>query len=165
MRECHVMAFKTASCFSVAVMALFTPPALASGALRDLPDSSVPGVLFAVTIALDPPPGTSVAAAEDAPPSGWTVSNISNGGTLDVQSGKVKWGLFFAPSIPATLTYNVTPVGQSSICFGGTVSFDGAGAAITGDACINSIPTVSTWSAVALSLMLLIGGSVIKRTR
>ena len=149
----------------IALFGFLSSAAFGSGASRDLPDSIVPGTSITVTILLDPPPGTSVAAAEDSPPPGWTVSNISNSGSLDAQTGKVKWGLFFAPSIPTTISYEVTTSAQASPCFTGMISFDGAGSAITGDACAVSIPTISTWGAAALSLMLLIGGQVIKRSR
>ena len=149
----------------IVVFGCLTSAAFGSGATRELPDSIVPGASFTVTITIDPPPGTSVAAAEDTPPGGWSVSNISSGGTFDQQTGKVKWGLFFAPSIPPTLSYQVTASAPASPCFAGMISFDGAGSSITGDACTISVPTISTWSAVALSLMLLIGGTVIKRNR
>jgi hypothetical protein len=134
--------------------------ALGSGAIRDLPNSILPGATVTVTITLDPPPGTSVAAAEDQPPTGWTVSNISDSGTFDQSAGKVKWGLFFAPSIPSVLTYDVT-VGSWSPCFAGSVSYDGVGTAIGGEACAAVVPTVSTWGAATLLLLLLICGGAI----
>ena len=55
-------------------------PACAHGATRDLTDYSDPGIMFTVSISIDPPPGTGVVGVEDAPPAGWPVSNISNGG-------------------------------------------------------------------------------------
>jgi|CXWL01.1.fsa_nt_gi hypothetical protein len=145
----------------VAVLGFLSSAAFGSGATRNLPDSIVPGASFTVTITLDTPPGTSVAAAEDAPPAGWTVSNISNSGTLDLQTGKVKWGLFFAPSIPTTLSYDVTATASSSRCFSGTVSFDGAGSGITGDSCLNVIPASSTWGVLALIISLLTAGTIV----
>lgn len=145
----------------IAVFGFLSTAAFGSGASRDLPDSALPGASFTVTITLDTPPVTSVAAAEDAPPSGWIVSNISNSGTFDAQTGKVKWGLFFAPSIPLTLSYDVTSTGQSTTCFSGTVSFDGAGSGITGDSCMNVIPAASTWGVLALVISLLTAGSIV----
>ena len=141
---------------------LVTAPALGAGAARDLPDNTLPGQPFTVTITLDVPPGTSVAAAEDAPPPGWNVSNISNGGSFDVQTGKVKWGLFFAPSIPNSLTYTVV-AGSSSPCFSGTVTYDQGDFPIGGDACTVTIPALSTWGGLILILSMLTAGTVLVR--
>jgi len=149
----------------IALFGILFTAALGSGATRELPDSVLPGQSFIVAITLDPPPGTSVAAAEDAPPVGWAVSNISNSGTFDAQTGKVKWGLFFAPSIPTALSYQVTASGQASPCFSGTISYDGVGSAITGDACLVSAPAVSAWCALELSLLLAIAGTILLRSR
>ncbi len=133
------------------------------GATRELPNSALPGATITVTISIDTPTGTSVVAAEDAPPAGWSVSNISNSGVYDQQTGKVKWGLFFAPSIPASLSYQVTTTAQASPCFTGLISFDGLGSPISGDSCTVSIPAISTWGMVVLSILLLNLGTAIQR--
>lgn len=136
----------------------------ATGTQRDLPESAVPGDTITVQITLDVPPGTTVVAAEDQPPPGWAVSNISNGGSFDFATKKVKWGLFFGPSIPGTLTYQAT-AGSGSGCFAGLVSYDGVDTPITGDFCTVSIPAVSTWGAIVLSLALLVCGTALRRSR
>lgn len=139
-----------------------TTPATATQ--RELPDTALPGESIMVQISLSVPPGTTVVAAEDQPPPGWTVSNISNGGSFDPATKKVKWGLFFAPSIPGTLTYQTT-VGSGSGCFVGLVSYDGVDTPITGESCTVSIPAVSTWGAIVLSLALLVCGTAVRRSR
>ena len=111
----------------------------AAGATRDLPDEYVPGVPFTVTIAVQAPPGTTAMGLEDSPPTGWTgVTAISGGGSYDAVNGKVKWGPFFTPSIPDSVSYQITaPVDAVGWqCFGGTVSFDGLNQAVGGDDCI-----------------------------
>ena len=115
--------------------------ALADGATRNLPDFYDPGVLFNVSIIIDPPEGVMVIGLEDTPPAGWTVSNISNGGYWDTVHEKVKWGPFFEP-FPDTVGYDVTPPAEAAgeHCFGGTISFDGANEAIEGDDCITDEP-------------------------
>jgi len=135
-------------------------PAVGAGATRALPDLVPVGGTFPVTITLDPPPGTLIAAAEDAPPSGWTVSNISDSGSFDSPSGKVKWGLFIAPSIPATLTYDVTrQASPAPPCFSGTAAYDGGEFPIAGDACMVAVPAVSAWGLLVLSLSLVTVGT------
>jgi len=133
-------------------------PAVADGATRDLSGCTDPGVLFTVTISIDPPEGTVVCGLEEAPPAGWEVSDISDGGTWDAQTGEVKWGLFFAPSIPAFVTYDITPpVGASGrFCFSGIALFDAGERPIAGDGCVAvAVPTLSTWGLSTMALMLL----------
>jgi hypothetical protein len=60
---------------------------------------------------------------EDALPLGWSVSYISDGGTFDTVTRKVKWGLYFDNS-PRTLTCNILPPTNAT----GTVTFAGLGA-------------------------------------
>ena len=139
-------------------------PALAQSATRGLPDSFRPGEPFSVAITLVVPPGTTGAGAEDRPPIDWVVSNISNSGTLDTQSMKVKWGPFFAPSIPTMLSYEVTPPSSATgeQCFVGTVSFDGLDQPITGDLCVvQEIPAVTTWGMVVLGLLTAAAATVV----
>ncbi len=109
------------------------------GATRSLPCGYTPGESLTVSISIDPPPGTLAAGLEDSPPGGWTVSTISNGGVFDSSTGKVKWGPFFAPSIPSVVTYDVKPPGAATgeHCFSGAVSFDGLNQSITGELCIS----------------------------
>jgi hypothetical protein len=159
------MAFKHgASNLAIVVLCCLPSAAQGAGASRELLDSSLPGAAFTVTITLDLPPGVSVVAAEDAPPSGWTASSISDSGTFDIQTGKVKWGLFFTPSIPTSLTYDVTPTASPSRCFSGTVSFDGIGSAISGELCMNVVPAASTWGVLVMGISLLAGGAIAFKT-
>jgi len=92
-----------------------------------------PGAGLGVSIAVTPDASTQNYAVEDAPPSGWTVSNISIGGSFDDVNKKVKWGPFFDNSA-RTLSYTATPpVGSSGDgSFDGVASFDGSNAPITG---------------------------------
>jgi hypothetical protein len=145
------------------------PPASAQGATRELPGEYGPGVTLSVSIAIDPPPNPVNAGVEDAPPVGWSVSSISNGGTWDAQSEKVKWGLFWEGSIPATVTYDVTPPTTITAqpCFEGTVFFGSTGVTpIAGDECITVVvPTISQWGFVAMILLVLAAGTIVLKGR
>ena len=139
------------------------PSAYAEGAIRDLSNYTSPGATFTVLISLVPPKGTEVVALEDAPPVGWPVSNISDGGIWDSKSEKVKWGLFFAPSIPDVVTYDVTPPDDAMgmHCLAGIVSFDGLNQPVEGMNCIAvAIPTLAEWGMVVMALLILIAGTV-----
>ena len=123
----------------LAIVALASDMVLASGAVRVLPQQVEGGTAFSVVITVDPPAGTTAVGIEDRPPAGWDViANISNGGTCDAANHKVKWGPFFAPSIPAQVSYDITPPPDASgmACFAGTVSFDGFNEPIAGDSCV-----------------------------
>jgi len=97
-----------------------------------------PGFPTPVRILLTPPAGVTVVALEDTPPPGWAVSNISDGGVFDAVNGKVKWGPFFAPGVPAAVAYEVTPpTGTDGLaCFAGVISLDGFNRVVCGDECI-----------------------------
>ena len=152
--------------FTLAV-GLSAPMAAGQSAVRELPPTYGGGVSsFAVSITINPPQGVAAVGLEDLPPAGWPVSNISNGGTLDVQNGKVKW-IFFG-SVPGVVSYVLTVPGFASgpACFDGYVSFDGLDRPITGDACvIGPIPAVSEWGALVLGISLLIGGTLVLHRR
>lgn len=146
------------------VGAAMTQSAWADGATRDLSGYSGPGVAFTVSIALDPPAGTIVAGVEESPPTGWLASNISDSGTWDGGTEEVKWGPLFDPSIPATVTYDLTPPGGATgeHCFTGTVIFDTQNGPIGGDTCLGlTIPTLSEWGVVAMALLVLTAGTLI----
>ncbi len=138
----------------------------AQSATRDLSAFAGPGSTFTVTITLDLTGSPAVVGVEEAPPTGWLTSAISDGGSFDGLAGKIKWGLFLDPSIPSQLTYDVTvpdPL-TGGICFSGAGSFDGQDVATTGDACvIDVVPATSTWGLVILWLMVAVAGSVMCR--
>lgn len=138
-----------------------------SSTARALPSSFAPGVAFTVTIAIQAAPGTIVAGLEDAPPSGWGTSNISHSGSFDTQSGAVKWGPFFAPSIPTAVTYDVTSPAEATgaFCFAGTVSFDGIDQGVGGDVCLSiAVPALSEWGAIFMTLAILSAGTLVLRS-
>jgi hypothetical protein len=160
-------------CVSIKLLCLLAwagaaPSAFAQSATRDLSGYSDPGVTFTVSITIDTPPGTFAVGLEESPPPGWSVSNMSNGGTWDTQSEKVKWGPFSNPSIPALVTYDVTqPGGQTGErCFAGTVSFDGSDQPIEGDQCVGvAIPTLPKWGVVVMTLLVLMAGVLLLARR
>jgi hypothetical protein len=122
---------------------------------------------FTVTITINPPPVVAAAGLEELPPTGWPVSNISHSGTVDAQTGKLKWGPFFG-TIPGAVSYEITvPTSASgSACFAGKVSFDGLDQPIGGDACVyGPVPAVSEWGVLVLGLSVLIGGTLILHRR
>jgi hypothetical protein len=85
-----------------------------------------PGDPVTVAVRTELDASTQVHAVEDAPPDGWVVGQIGNGGVFDVINGKVKWGPFFDHQ-PRELTYVATaPAGESGArTFLGTLSSDG----------------------------------------
>jgi uncharacterized delta-60 repeat protein len=88
-----------------------------------------------VLLVAAPPAGTSVYAAEDQPPAGWLVTNLSHGGVFDPRTGKVKFGPFY-DAAPRTLSYTVVMPPCWPPCAGyftGTGSADGANTPIVGD--------------------------------
>ena len=118
------------------------PATLGSTGVAQLPDTGVrafgspaytPDQALVVSISVVPQNGSVAYAIEDAPPAGWTVSNINEGGVFDALTGKVKWGVYFN-QCPLYFSYTATPpagtVGQQA--FVGTLSVDGANSAITG---------------------------------
>ena len=152
------------------VALLLGGPVVAQSASRELPASYRPGgAAQTVSVTLAGIGSVTAVGAEDKPPSGWTVSNISNGGAFDGQSGKVKWGPFFSPSIPSTLTYDIAaPVDASGeACFVGTASFDGLDQPVGGEQCIPApIPATSTAGLLLFGALLTsLGGLVLTRRR
>ncbi|MBI1824979.1 MAG: hypothetical protein HY287_17380 [Planctomycetes bacterium] len=135
---------------------------------RALPGTYNAGATFTVTITLNAPGGLTVAGVQDRPPTGWAVSNISDSGSFDAQNGLVKWGPFFAPSVPGSVHYDVTaPSGSSSgKCFAGTVSFDGQDQTIGGDLCMaGPVPAIGIIGQSLLGAVIAISGVVVIRKR
>lgn len=110
----------------------------ATRVLADPEPAYCPGIPRTVRIMLTPHDGVTVVALEDSPPAGWIVDHISDEGTFDAVHGKVKWGPFFAPSIPATVSYDVSPLPNDDglKCFTGTISIDGFNRPMCGDQCL-----------------------------
>jgi len=125
---------------SAEVRILVRRPELVAFVRRDLPPAYTPGVAFAVQLRAEPPQGTHAYAVEDRPPTGWTVSDISNEGIFDPATGKVKFGPFFDAE-PRTLAYKLTPTGDATGRkeFGGSSSANGAIYPIVGDRIIESV--------------------------
>ena len=128
----------TLTWFTVGVAAIASHT-YAQGATRHLPIGYVGGVSHTVSIDLNTKGESTTAGIEDMPPTGWAVFNISNGGVWDASNDKVKWGPFFAPSIPAAVTYDVTPPSDENgeRCFSGTISLDGINEPVIGDDCLD----------------------------
>ncbi len=113
-------------------------PCAATRYFLSVSNTYCPQIPLVVRIELTPPAGTSVVAIEDGPPEGWAVTNISHGGTFDSVNWKVKWGPFFAGSIPDAVSYHVIPLNDTAVppCFSGTISVDGENERICGVACL-----------------------------
>jgi hypothetical protein len=92
-----------------------------------------PGQPMQVTVQVNPDASVQAWATEDSPPSGWTVTSISNSGVFDSVNGKVKWGPLF-DGVARTLSYSATPPAGTSGTepFTGKSSFDGVNVTTTG---------------------------------
>ncbi len=101
---------------------------------RALPDAYAPGTALKVELRAEPPRGARAYAVEDHPPTGWTVSRVSNDGRFDPATGKVKFGPF-TDGEGRTLSYETTPPTEASGRkeFSGSGSVDGVSYATGGD--------------------------------
>jgi hypothetical protein len=92
-----------------------------------------------VSLEVMPHVGTRAFVVQDAPPAGWIVAEISDGGVWDELTGMVKWGPF-ADDEKRTLTYEVMPpLGSSGeATFLGNASFNGTKALVLGARTIDS---------------------------
>ncbi|MEO8426498.1 MAG: FG-GAP-like repeat-containing protein [Verrucomicrobiota bacterium] len=124
---------------AAAELSVVTTPPVVSSAIRQLPAGYFPGIRFAVTIAANPPIGTTVYAVEDHPPVGWSVANLNDGGRFDALNQTVKFGPFFDADA-RVLSYEITPSANESgpKKFSGTISVDGSSLPIGGADIINS---------------------------
>ena len=118
-----------------------TPRALARGA-KDLSASEAlcfmtnryaASVPIAVAIKVTPASNVLAWAVEEQVPSGWAVTDVSDGGVFQSVISTIKWGIFYGPS-PRTLTYRITPTSNATgiATFAGRVSFDGVSVPIEG---------------------------------
>jgi hypothetical protein len=95
------------------------------GGERLLPAGYQPGQPITVSLHIMPATGVVAYGVEEVPPTGWTVSQISDNGEFDAANGKVKWT--FLDSTERTLTYRLTAPtnAQGSVNFAGKANFDG----------------------------------------
>lgn len=103
-------------------------------ATRTLP--TVYGAGFPVPVAIDLrlDPHAQAHVVEEAPPAGWIITDINDGGIYEAATGLVKWGPFFGAQA-RTLTYTATPQTSASgdKTFEGTMTVDGETEVICGD--------------------------------
>jgi hypothetical protein len=98
-----------------------------------MPATFVPDAPFAVTNNVTVAVGISAYAVEDTLPAGWSVTNISDGGVFDSNSGVVLWGPF-SDGISRALSYTTVPPSNANVVvtLEGEGDFDGTSASITG---------------------------------
>jgi len=92
-----------------------------------------PEIPLVVSLSVVPKNGSLAYAIEDAPPVGWTVTNINENGVFDPLTNKVKWGIFFN-QCPTYFTYTLTPPANANGTqnLNGTLSVDGVNVPVTG---------------------------------
>lgn len=97
------------------------------------PSRFVPGDPITVRISIQPRANVSAFAIEDGIPEGWSVANVTDDGTFDASSRKLRWGPFLDAQ-PRIVSYQVTPNQNSDADtrFVGEVSIDGASIVIPG---------------------------------
>lgn len=100
--------------------------------------SSITGSTVCLTAT--PDPSVSVYAVEEMIPAGCTASGITQGGSYDAVSHKVRWGLFF-DNTPRTFCYTVNTSCSGTLV--GSGSFDGVDVTITGQRGFNPILQLS----------------------
>jgi hypothetical protein len=111
-----------------------------------------PGAATQVQITATPAPGATSYAVEERPPHGWTISNISHEGVLDLATGIIRWGVF-ADGTTRTLSYTATPpAAVSSIgLFAGQLSYDGKLTFITADSRFENAVTINSPGLIRLT--------------
>ncbi len=101
---------------------------------RSLPPTYTPGQSLEVLLASAPPQGAQAWAVADRPPAGWSVSDMSPGGSWDAAWGVVRFGPF-SDTQTRTLSYQVLPpeASKDRQVFSGKASVDGKVSLIRGD--------------------------------
>jgi len=101
---------------------------------RDLPPAYLPGTAVEVLLLADPPRGGAAWTVEETPPTGWTLSEISDEGVFDGTTGRVKFGPF-TDGQSRRLSYRATPptTATGSQKFSGRSSLDGRSLPVGGD--------------------------------
>ena len=107
--------------FATALAATLTDEPFRTG-----PELFRPGIAAEMQISVTTPTGTSAYAVEEQIPSGWSVAEISDGGTFDASSSTIRWGVFY-DSASRVFRYTVTPPANISEVgrLRGVASFDG----------------------------------------
>jgi hypothetical protein len=106
--------------------------ALSSRAIRIMPLEYLATASFTLTNRIIPDQTVGVYVIEDQAPAGWKVGAVSDGGSFDPVTSKVKWGPFL-DGAERMLSYLVTPLaGATTGVFQGTASFDGRSISIAG---------------------------------
>jgi hypothetical protein len=129
-----------------------------SSAIRGtIPASGIvaPGQPMQVTIHVQPAPGVAACAIEEQVPDGWSVADISDGGS--VTNGVIRWGLFL-DNAERSLTYKlVAPSTVTSIgTIEGTASFDGVVISTSGP---NNAASINTSAPLSLSVAQSVNGA------
>ncbi len=119
-------------------------------ATSSLPVSTVTDQPFTVTVEVSPSPEIAVYAVEDAPPDGWSVGDISDGGNYVSSQHLVKW--YFLDKQARTLTYVAIPPTNASeaVSFTGTYSYDGFNDDVIGERSLQAKPDPQTFNDWAL---------------
>lgn len=124
-----------------AVLTVGEPSGGRAFVVRELPSGYVPGAGFKLILKAAPPNGTSVYAIEEFPPANWNIGSISDSGSFDTATKKVKFGPYF-DSNTRTLSYEVIPPNSETgrKTFTGTASADGINSAAEGASVIELMP-------------------------
>ena len=113
--------------------AIPTEAPLLSTSERKLPISCTIGIPGLVSIGIEPEPGTLAYAVTETLPPGWSIRDISEGGTIDPLRQIIRWGPFFDDR-SRVLTYTAIPTSSAAEGpFAGTASFAGRSRETTGD--------------------------------
>ncbi len=98
-----------------------------------------PGRPEQVRIQITPPAGTIATAVEEIVPEGWQVAAITEGGTFDAASRRIRWGIYWGAA-QLELGYSVTPPSgtAANARFQGWASFDGRDVPLGGTRVVGS---------------------------
>ncbi len=93
-----------------------------TGVLRDMPDGTITGgqpINVKINIANANTEAEMVEIVENVP-EGWTISNVSHGGTVD--GNTITWSVEAPPSELTTLSYDATSAGGALLIWNGTIN-------------------------------------------
>ena len=123
---------------ALTIVMAYVPMGFGQAPTRALPDCYEPGTGFQVVVSatLTDAPGWG---AEETVPTGWTVSNVSDGGTFSAAQSRIRWLSLQVFTGQLALTYTVTPPAGASgtATFAGAISVDGVDTTTAGDAAID----------------------------